>query len=89
LRKLHSSVAYDVNLPLFTLESANKTNAPFAVSMTGSGAMLSPRFCKIFSEGTPPRKHADFAKLACFRGNSALFSALQAIRESMAPLMAY
>src|SRR5260370_494696 len=49
------------------------------------GAMLSRLICKVGIWEKSPRKHAGFAKSACFRGDLALLPTLQTIRESMAP----
>src|SRR5437870_582862 len=50
------------------------------------GAMLSRMICKERKSAKPPRKHANFAKPACFRGDSLYFMILQVPRESMAPM---
>jgi len=47
--------------------------------------MLSRPICKILTLCSSPRKHAGFAKSACFRGDFGMVQILQIIRESMAP----
>jgi len=49
------------------------------------GAMLSQLVCKLRNSARPLRKHAEFAKSACFRGRQYWPSILQKSRESMAP----
>src|SRR5712692_5711836 len=49
------------------------------------GAMLSRILCRTLRLARSPRKHANLAGFACFRGDLVLVHRLQTIRESMAP----
>src|SRR5438445_4262758 len=55
------------------------------INLPVMGAMLSRMISKEKSSAKPPRKHAGFAKAACFRGDRHYFMVLQTSRESTAP----